>query len=91
MTKQTVLTGIIIEETTVFTLGELSRACGKPAEWILALVEEGIIEPVGGDQSHWQFGGHCLRRVRAMLQRMPQRNPGDGALPNRFPFNPERI
>jgi len=69
MTKQTVLTGIIIEETTVFTLGELSRACGKPAEWILALVEEGIIEPAGGDQSHWQFGGHCLRRVR-IVQRL---------------------
>lgn len=63
MTKQTVLTGIIIEETTVFTLGELSRACGKSSEWILALVEEGVIEPAGNDPGHWQFGGHCLRRV----------------------------
>jgi len=69
MGKQTVLTGIIVEETTVFTLGELSRACGKPAEWILALVEEGVIEPVGGDQTHWQFRGHCLRRVR-IVQRL---------------------
>jgi chaperone modulatory protein CbpM len=69
MTRQTVLTGIIVEETTVFTLGELSRACGKPAEWILALVEEGVIEPVSGDQSHWQFHGHCLRRVR-IVQRL---------------------
>jgi chaperone modulatory protein CbpM len=69
MSKQTVLTGIIIEEATVFTLAELSRACGKPAEWILALVEEGIIEPVGGDQSHWQFRGHCLRRAR-IVQRL---------------------
>lgn len=64
MTRQTVLTGIIIEDTTEFTLGELSRACGKPAEWILALVEEGVIEPLGADQSRWHFQGHCLRRVR---------------------------
>ena len=64
MSKQSILTGIIVEENTIFTLGELSRACGKPAEWILALVEEGIIEPVSGDQTHWKFHSYCLRRVR---------------------------
>jgi chaperone modulatory protein CbpM len=64
MTRQTILTGIIVEDTTEFTLGELSRACGKPAEWILALVEEGVIEPAGADPVHWHFHGHCLRRVR---------------------------
>jgi chaperone modulatory protein CbpM len=69
MTRQTVLTGIIVEESSEFTLGELSRACGKPAEWILALVEEGVIEPVGTDQTHWHFRGHCLRRVR-IVQRL---------------------
>lgn len=69
MTKQTILTGIIVEDAAEFTLGELSRACGKPAEWILALVEEGVIEPVGVDQTHWHFRGHCLRRVR-IVQRL---------------------
>jgi len=69
MVEQSILTGVIVEETTVFTLGELSRACGKPAEWILALVEEGVIEPVGDEQNQWQFRGHCLRRVR-IVQRL---------------------
>ncbi len=69
MTSQTVLTGIIVEDSSEFTLGELSRACGKPAEWILSLVEEGVIEPVGGDQTHWHFRGHCLRRVQ-IVQRL---------------------
>ncbi len=69
MIRQTVLTGIIVDESSEFTLGELSRACGKPAEWILALVEEGVIEPVGRDQTHWHFRGHCLRRVR-IVQRL---------------------
>ncbi len=69
MSKQTILTGIIVEESTEFTLGELSRACGKPADWILALVEEGVIEPVGEDQTHWYFPGYCLRRVH-IIQRL---------------------
>jgi chaperone modulatory protein CbpM len=64
MTTQTILTGIIVEDNTEFTLGELSRACGMPAEWILTLVEEGVIEPVSSDQTHWYFPGDCLRRVR---------------------------
>ncbi|MEJ2609655.1 MAG: chaperone modulator CbpM [Candidatus Thiodiazotropha sp.] len=69
MSNKTILTGIIVEESTEFTLGELSHACGKSAEWILALVEEGVIEPVGGDQTHWNFPGHCLRRVQ-IIQRL---------------------
>ena len=69
MNNITVLSGIIVEENSVFTLSELSRACGKPAEWILTLVEEGVIEPVDGNQRHWQFSGHCLRRVR-IVQRL---------------------
>ena len=69
MTTQTILTGIVVEDTTEFTLGELSRACGMPAEWILALVEEGVIEPVGPKQSQWHFPGYSLRRVR-IVQRL---------------------
>jgi chaperone modulatory protein CbpM len=69
MTTQTILTGVLVEDTSEFTLGELSRACGMPAEWILALVEEGVIEPVGADQTHWHFRGYCLRRVR-IVQRL---------------------
>ncbi len=69
MSKQTVLTGIIVEENVMFTLGELSLACGKPAEWIIALVEEGVIEPVVGEPNNWQFRGNCLRRVRGWFLR----------------------
>lgn len=64
MSKKIVLSGIIVDESTIFTMGELSRACGKPAEWILALVEEGVIEPECGDSTSLRFHGHCLRRAR---------------------------
>ena len=64
MSTLTVVSGIIVEESAVFTLRELSDACGKPAEWVLALVDEGIIEPVCSDLEEWQFKGRCLRRAR---------------------------
>jgi chaperone modulatory protein CbpM len=69
MIKKTVLSGLIVEEGTIFTLKELSHTCGKPAQWILKLVEEGVIEPVKSDKKHWQFRGYCLRRVR-IVQRL---------------------
>lgn len=69
MTRQTLITGILVEDTTEFTLGELSRACGQPAEWLLALVEEGVIEPLGADPARWHFPGQCLRRVH-IIQRL---------------------
>lgn len=53
----------ILDERTLLTLSELCRACDLPAEQILELVEEGIIEP-GGGRTEWRFSGICVRRVR---------------------------
>ncbi|SHF37264.1 transcriptional regulator, MerR family [Microbulbifer donghaiensis] len=57
------ITGAILDEESELTLGELCRACGMPAERIIALVEEGIIEP-RGSRVRWRFSGICVRRVR---------------------------
>ncbi|WP_346838368.1 chaperone modulator CbpM [Microbulbifer sp. SAOS-129_SWC] len=61
----------LLDEESELTLGELCRACGIPADRILALVEEGIIEPRGTVQARWRFSGICVRRVRRVyhLQR----------------------
>lgn len=64
MTQQQIMSGILVEETSILTLDELSRASGQPAEWILTLVEEGVIEPVSKDDGQWKFYGLSLRRVR---------------------------
>lgn len=69
MVKQTILTGIVVDESTELTLVQLSQACGQPAEWILELVEEGIIEPIGRDRAHWRFRSKSLRRVQ-IVQRL---------------------
>ena len=69
MREESILSGLVVEETTFFTLEELSHASGKPNEWIVALVEEGVIEPVMNKQQDWLFKGYCLRRVR-IVQRL---------------------
>ncbi|AOS96473.1 Chaperone modulatory protein CbpM [Microbulbifer aggregans] len=61
--NQREITGPILDEESELTLAELCRACGMPAEQVIALVEEGIIEP-RGSRTRWRFSGICVRRVR---------------------------
>ncbi|MFI2810990.1 MULTISPECIES: chaperone modulator CbpM [Microbulbifer] len=58
------ISGALLDEESELTLGELCRACGIPAEAVLALVEEGVIEPRGRGRTRWRFSGICVRRVR---------------------------
>ena len=60
-------TGIVIEETSL-TLGELCRACGSHADWIICLVEESILEPQGPEIRAWRFSGASLKRARSALR-----------------------
>lgn len=65
------LSGEIFEEDTELSLAELCQACRLPAERILKLVEEGVIEPVGHDPARWHFHAVSVRRVRC-AQRLEQ-------------------
>ena len=60
-------TGIVIEEDSL-TLGQLCRACGTHADWIICLVEESIIEPQGEDMRLWRFSGASMVRARSALR-----------------------
>lgn len=62
--SEKVLTGLIVNEDMTLTLAELSRACCVHAEWIVALVDEGILEPQGNVRTGWCFSGPSLRRAR---------------------------
>lgn len=61
-------TGTIIEDDDPLTLSELCRACGVHADWVINLVEEGIIEPDGKEIRLWRFSGVSLVRVRSALR-----------------------
>ncbi len=62
-----ILNGLLLDEECTLTLGEMSRACAMHAEWILELVEEGILEPSGEEMSHWRFTAPALLRARTVM------------------------
>lgn len=62
---------VIAEHEPTLTLTELCRACDTSAEWIISLVEEGILDPLGDKPSHWRFVTSNLRRA-LRAQRMQQ-------------------
>ncbi|MGH8274847.1 MAG: chaperone modulator CbpM [Gammaproteobacteria bacterium] len=59
-----IVTGIVLDEETELGLDELARACAVRSEWVVALVEEGVIEPAGEAREYWRFAGHSLARAR---------------------------
>ena len=63
--KQT-LTGLILDEDCLFTLEELCDACSVRTEYIIELVDEGVVEPMEQQrkQQQWSFTGKSLLRAR---------------------------
>jgi chaperone modulatory protein CbpM len=53
--------GEVIE---VLSLSELCRSCGVRADWVIELVEEGILDPAGRDPTAWRFSATSIRRTR---------------------------
>jgi chaperone modulatory protein CbpM len=60
------LTGLVLDEMSSLSLEELCHACRVRSEWIEELVDEGILEPQGGEVRVWHFPGVSLRRVRTV-------------------------
>ena len=65
--NQSIPTVELIDEQTTFTLVELCRSCAVEAEFIEAMVEQGILEPSGRRGPHWCFAASSLRRTRVTL------------------------
>jgi chaperone modulatory protein CbpM len=62
------LSGTILEELTELTLADVSRACAVHAEYIINLVEEGVLVPVGSKLERWRFTGIHMHRVTVALR-----------------------
>ncbi len=68
MIKTETLSGLLLDEGCELTLGEVCRACSVNAEWVIDLVDEGIIEPRGHEVIHWRFSGPNLQRAKTALR-----------------------
>lgn len=69
MVSQSVITEVLVlEEQAELSLDELCRACSAESAQLLALVDEGVLEPAGGAPAVWRFSGLLLRRARVAVR-----------------------
>ncbi len=67
------------ELVTTLTLIELCRISGSTRDWVIELVDEGILDPVGGGQSAWRFESASITiiaRVRRLQSDLRINIPG---------------
>jgi chaperone modulatory protein CbpM len=67
MTMHKTLTGQILEDYDLISIGDLCRSCTVEIETVTLLVDEGILDPVGSDVETWQFTVTSLRRVKTAI------------------------
>jgi len=61
-----ILIGLVLDEDCFLTLDEMCHACGVQSQWVIELVDEGILEPGGDEITQWHFSGTSLRRARTV-------------------------
>ena len=69
-----VTSGTLLDEGVYYSLEEVCRVCDSRTEWVIELVEYGILRPRGDSRSRWQFRGSCLHT--AMRAQRLQRDLG---------------
>jgi len=67
MAGEQVLSGQLLGDHDMVSVADICRSCAVEVETITLLVEEGILDPVGGDVEHWQFTITSLRRVKTAM------------------------
>jgi chaperone modulatory protein CbpM len=80
MTKQTVLSGVPLEEDAL-TVEELARACAVPPDWIVERVQAGLLD-ISVSTGEMRFASAQLVRARrlATTERRFECNPEAAAL-----------
>ena len=66
--KQEILDGILLDDQTELSLNDLCRVCSSSAEWIIELVEEGVLEPHDYQQTQWRFSATSLQKARTAMR-----------------------
>ncbi len=62
------LSGKLLEEDSEISFAQLCETCEVHAESVEAMIEEGIIAPIGGGATHWRFTRISVVRVRSVLR-----------------------
>jgi len=66
MAQDRVITGIVLEETTL-TVDELALACSVERQWVIVRVEAGLLGTAAGSEQEWRFASAELARARRLV------------------------
>ena len=69
--KNRAMTGVLLDEQVIYTLQDVCRVCSSRTEWVMELVDEGILQPVGTRRDEWRFPGSSLHTAMR-AQRLQQ-------------------
>lgn len=61
-------TYMLLGDECELSFAELCRACDVDAQYIITLVEEGLLDPHGASQTQWRFAAAALPRVQTVLR-----------------------
>ena len=53
----------LIDEAHEITLAELTRTCRVESEWVMELIEEGVLEPLQPGGPQWRFSATSIVRI----------------------------
>jgi len=59
MSKQAIR-GTLLDKQVHYTLAEVCQVCASESEWVIAMVEEGVLQPSGKNREQWRFPGSSL-------------------------------
>ena len=66
--REQILTGTLLDDEDRLTLDELCRLVRLQRDEIVAMVEEGILEPEGDRPVSWRFQGVCVQHVHIVTR-----------------------
>lgn len=56
-------TSVIVLDEEEITLADLTRTCRVRTEWVMELIDEGVIEPRGSAGPQWRFSATSIVRI----------------------------
>jgi chaperone modulatory protein CbpM len=61
---QDILRGTLLDDRDELSVDEVCRVCSVSSDWVIELVDEGVLDPIGSERSRWRFRAECLGTVR---------------------------
>jgi len=63
-----IVAGVIVDETMIYSVQEVSYTCGVDMQIIAEMVAHGLVEPKQSSAKDWQFDSQSVRRLKIALR-----------------------